>query len=123
MLRNKYLKILSLLLVTISLTGCKLFGETKPEIEYIYIEKEIPIQERPRGVRLHPVYFHAVSERNLDEFLEMYRNRYSVVAFFAISPVDYENLSLNVAELRRYIEQQQSLILYYESNIMSDKDN
>lgn len=117
---EKFLKSLSLLLVTISLTGCALFGQQKPETEFVYITKEIPIQEHPRGVRLHPVYFYAVSERNLDEFIEKYREKYSTLAFFAISPVHYENLSLNVAELRRYIEQQKSLIFYYESNIMSD---
>ena len=34
----------------------------------------------------------------------------------------YENLSLNVAELRRYIEQQKSLIVYYENNIKSNEE-
>jgi hypothetical protein len=29
----------------------------------------------------------------------------------------YENLSLNVAELRRYINQQKSLIVYYEDSV------
>ena len=30
---------------------------------------------------------------------------------------DYENLSLNFAELRRYIEQQKQIIVYYEEAI------
>jgi hypothetical protein len=35
----------------------------------------------------------------------------------AISVPHYENMSLNLSELRRYIEQQQSIILYYENSI------
>lgn len=38
-------------------------------------------------------------------------------AFFVLSPRDYENLSLNVAELLRYIEQQKEVVLYYRRTI------
>jgi hypothetical protein len=30
---------------------------------------------------------------------------------------DYENLALNLADLRRYIEQQKEIIVYYEKAI------
>jgi hypothetical protein len=33
----------------------------------------------------------------------------------AFSVKDYENLSLNIAELRRYIGQQKEIIIYYEN--------
>ena len=36
---------------------------------------------------------------------------------FAISVKDYENLAKNFAELRRYIEQQKQIILYYEEAV------
>ena len=38
-------------------------------------------------------------------------------AYIAISVKDYENLSLNFAELRRYIEQQKEIIVYYENAV------
>jgi hypothetical protein len=69
------------------------------------------------------VQFYAVSEKNIDEFLKNFENKYGNIVFFAVTVPDYESLSLNVAELKRYIEQQQALILYYETNIMSDDDN
>jgi hypothetical protein len=37
--------------------------------------------------------------------------------FFALSVPDYENLSLNMAEILRFIEQQTSLLIYYEDSI------
>ena len=36
---------------------------------------------------------------------------------YNISVKDYENLALNFAELRRYIEQQKQIIVYYEQAV------
>jgi len=119
---NKFLKTLSISLAIISLAGCSLIPETV-RTETQYIEKEIPIQERPRSLELNDVQFYAVSEKNIDEFLKNFEDKYGNIVFFAVTVPDYESLSLNVAELKRYIEQQQALILYYETNIMSDDDN
>ena len=38
-------------------------------------------------------------------------------AYIALSVKDYENLSLNFSELRRYIEQQKQIIVYYEGAV------
>tara|TARA_B100002019_G_scaffold289794_1_gene306148 strand:- start:823 stop:948 length:126 start_codon:yes stop_codon:yes gene_type:complete len=35
---------------------------------------------------------------------------------------DYENLSLNFAELRRYIEQQKQIIIYYENAVKPEEN-
>jgi len=42
--------------------------------------------------------------------------------FFALSVPDYENLSLNMAEILRFIEQQTSLLIYYEDSIKPKDD-
>jgi len=34
---------------------------------------------------------------------------------------DYENLALNVAELRRFINQQKDIIVYYEEAVTDDE--
>jgi len=33
---------------------------------------------------------------------------------------DYENLAINIADLRRYIEQQTEIIVYYENAVKPD---
>lgn len=69
-------------------------------------------------MNLHRVKFYAVTPENMEEFLETFEKESGgVPVFFALSIPDYENMSLNVAELRRYINQQKSLILYYETSI------
>jgi hypothetical protein len=50
----------------------------------------------------------------VDSFVaEISRAQGQSPVFVAIMMKDYENLSLNLADLRRYIEQQQSIIAYY----------
>lgn len=116
MLRKKYLKNLSLLLLSSSLVAC---GGLRDDIvvKTEYVRPQISIQPRPDAVNLYDVQFYAVNESNLDEFLERFQRENGDVVFFAISVVDYENMSLNLSELKRYIQQQKSLIVYYEKSL------
>jgi len=116
-------KILLVSLSLLLLSSCTKAPEptiiTVPEI----IEKDIPIVERPKGLSLTSPYFHVVTSENLEEFIEKFKkSNGSELVFYAISVRDYENLSLNLAELRRYIEQQQAIIVYYETAIEGDND-
>ena len=99
-----------------SLVGCGSIQE-KVVLKTDYVVKEIPLQPRPKPLNLHRVRFHAVTPENLNEFLVEYEKINGDVVFFAISVPDYENLSLNVAEMKRFINQQKSLIIYYEESI------
>jgi hypothetical protein len=111
---EKFLTILSLTL----LTGCSFF---KPEERIVVktelVTRNIPLQERPRPPVLTDVQFSVVTQENLNDFLERNRKEFGNIVFFAISVRDYENLSLNVGELRRYLNQQKAIIVYYEKNI------
>ena len=60
---------------------------------------------------------YVVNERILDDFLSEFKQRHGEVAFVALSMKDYENLALNIAELRRYINQQTQIIVYYEDAV------
>ena len=58
-----------------------------------------------------------VSKENYEEFVKEFESKNGSDAYIAISVKDYENLSLNFAELRRYIEQQKEIIVYYEEAV------
>ena len=115
------LKTAVLILLASSLIAC---GTIDPQVvvKTEYVEKKIPIQARPKGVTVHPVYFYTVNKENIDEFLERFEKENGDIVFFAISVPHYENLSLNLADLKRYIGQQNSLILYYEDSIAKQSD-
>ena len=46
-----------------------------------------------------------------DEFMEEFTKKNGADSYIAISVKDYENLSKNFSELRRYIDQQKKIIL------------
>lgn len=110
------LKSLALILLASSLAACSSV-EPRIVVKTDYVEKEIPIQPHPKGVTVYPTYFYTVNEENLEEFLERFEKENGDIVFFAISVPHYENLSLTMADLKRYIGQQKSLILYYEESI------
>lgn len=77
----------------------------------------VPTVSRPKPVQLNDVRVYVVNERILDSFLEEFKQRHGEVAYVALSMQDYENLALNIAEMRRYIKQQTQIIVYYEDAV------
>ncbi len=112
-------KISSLLLVVLLLTSCSTFYK-EPEIKVVTkIEKTtVPIVPMPKSVQMNEIKIYVVSpEENFEEFKKEFEAKNGGDAYVAISIKDYENLSKNFAELRRYIEQQKAIIVYYENAV------
>ena len=96
--------------------GCSVFN---PEPQIVTVTNTVkttaPIVARPKGAQISDVKIYVVTAENYDEFVEKFTNKNGKAAYIAISVKDYENLSLNFAELKRYIEQQTQIIVYYEN--------
>ena len=69
------------------------------------------------------VHFYVVTEDTLDAFKERFVKEQGDFVFYAISVRDYETIALNMAELKRYIEQQQVIIIYYEKAVAHKPNN
>ena len=80
------------------------------------------MQPPPAPVRLKDVQWYVVSEENLEDFKERITDRQGMLVWYAITVNDYESLSVNLQEIRRYIVQQQDLIKYYEKAIANDAE-
>ena len=109
----------SLLLATLLLSSCSSF-RADPEIKIVtQIEKTVvPIVPMPKPVQMNDIKIYVVSpEENLEEFKKEFEAKNGGDSYIAISIKDYENLSNNFAELRRYIEQQKAIIVYYEEAV------
>ena len=81
------------------------------------VKTTVPIVARPKQVNLYDVKVHVVNKDNYEEFLKEFVEKNGTEARVALSIKDYENLSLNFSELRRYIEQQKEIIVYYETAV------
>ena len=55
--------------------------------------------------------------------MEEFTAEHGELAYVVLSMKDYENLAINIADLRRYIEQQTEIIVYYEEAVKPDTDS
>lgn len=111
--------ILVILLSTLFLSGC-----SRPETEMKVVTKlekiQIPVVARPKPLQLTDTRTHVVTADNVDEFLAWYEEQYGSIAFVALSMKDYENLALNIADIRRFLNQQTEIIVYYEKAVTDE---
>ena len=121
MLHKKFLICWSLLLL-VSLSSCSWKPEKEVVVQTKIVKPVIEIKERPKGVKMLPVKFYVVTEKNYEEFKERFKKENGEFVFYAMSVPSYENLALDMAELRRYIEQQKEIIIYYEKAVKDDKE-
>lgn len=66
---------------------------------------------------------YVVNQDNYDEFVKEFTEANGELVYIALSIKDYENLALNIAELRRYLNQQSEIIVYYETAVSPEKIN
>ena len=107
---------LVILLSMLFLSGC-----SRPEKEVQVVTQvqkvQIPLVARPKPVQLTDTKVYVVNADNLDDFIKEFEEIHGSVAFVSLSMKDYENLALNIADLRRFINQQTEIIVYYEENL------
>ena len=96
----------------------------EPEVKVVTkVEKvQIPTVARPKPLQLNDTRVFVVTKDNFDEFQKEFTELYGDLAFVALSMKDYENLALNIADIKRYLEQQKEIILYYEKAV-TEEDN
>lgn len=104
---------LVILITALLFSGCFWDDQEVLTIEKV-IEKKIVKAPRPAPVDMIGVQFNVVTEENVEQFRKdnVYTN--GELVFIAMSVKDYENLSLNMSELKRYIDQSVHVIKYYE---------
>jgi hypothetical protein len=111
-------KSLPFILLSFLLVGCGGGNDVqKIEVSAKPIQIDIAKTADPEAVKVFPIRWHVVNKDNLDTFLAEMRKEQGTnnPVFIAITTKDYENLSLNLADLKRYIQQQQSVIVYYRN--------
>ena len=103
-------------------SGCSSWREVLPvEVKTVEIERKIPIQNRPRPVKLNDIHFYVVNTENFDAFKDRFQKEHGDLVFYGLSVRDYETISYNMAELKRFIDQQQQIIIYYEEAVKPTK--
>ena len=113
---KNYWKVSSLLLLSLVISSCSSWNPLKTiEVKTVEVERNVPLQNRPRQLQLNDIHWYVVTEENFAEFKKKFQeeNGDPLVAY-VISVKDYETLAIDMAEIKRYIEQQKQIIIYYE---------
>ena len=115
------LRILLILLLA-TCNGCALLGsdpyvpEVKP-VEVVTITKPTAVYHPPlpNKVNTKPVEWTVLTPTIMSEYLtDLEKGEAPTNVYYGISPTGYENLSVNMAELKRYIRQVLSIVDYYK---------
>ena len=115
------LRILLILLLA-TCNGCTLLGndpyvpEVKP-VEVVTITKPAAVYHPPlpNKINTKPVEWTVLTPAIMSEYLtDLEKGEAPTNVYYGISPTGYENLSVNMAELKRYIRQVLSIVDYYQ---------
>ncbi len=122
MVLKDYWKSLSLLLLCLILSSCSSWPELKQiEVKTVEVERNIPIQNRPRQLDMSSIKWYVVTPENFEDFKKRFTDENGDLVGYVLSVRDYETLALNMAEIKRYIEQQKEIIIYYEEAVKPRK--
>ena len=115
--QKSYLTVLSALLLSLLLSSCSWDKLKRIEVKRVEVDRVIPTQNRPRELDLNNITWFVVTDQNFNDFKKRYTKQNGNFLFYAMSVRDYETLALNMAEIKRYIEQQKQIIIYYEKAV------
>ena len=120
----KTLLSLSLLIPALLLSsGCSSWRSVLPvEVKTVEVERKIPIQNRPSPVRLNNIHFYVVTEQNFEKFKNKFIKENGDLVGYVLSVRDYETLALNMAEIKRNLQQQKEIIIYYEKAVTPNQE-
>lgn len=111
-------KILSIAVLSAALSLGTLAGCATSEVQPVVIST-VPVQKTPLAlkdpepIKTRKVQWFVITPENVDSvFAELHKKKYSQV-LFGLTDDGYENLSLNIAEIRAYMTEQKALVEAY----------
>ena len=81
----------------------------------------IQVVPRPNPVQMKDADIVIVTEANLQEFIEKIKTTQGEFVLYAMTAQSFEALALNMEQIKRFIEQQNNVILYYEKSVAPSK--
>ena len=80
----------------------------------------ITIVRRPNPVAMKDADIVVVTEANLQEVIERIKGTQGEFVLYAMTASSFEALALNLEQIKRFIEEQNEVILYYEKAVNKD---
>ena len=114
--------VLYLVPLAILLSSCS----SRPEKEIVTVETivkpTIAIVQRPRPVEFDELKVKVITEANVQEVIQEMKTNQGQFLVYALDPVTFKNLAIGIEEIKRYIEQQNDIIVYYEKAVTDEPE-
>ena len=107
-------KLVSISIALMMASSCSLLPTKQIEVTAKPMDRIITQPVLPREIDLKEPLWYVVSDKNIDEFHERLIKEHGQVVFVAMSIPDYELMSYNMQELKRYITELKEVVVYYE---------
>ena len=108
--------------LVILLSSCS----SKPEKEIVTVETIVTptfaIAQRPRPVEFDELKVKVITEANVQEVIQEMKTNQGQFLVYALDPVTFRNLAIGIEEIKRYIEQQNDIIVYYEKAVTDEPE-
>ena len=104
------------------LSSCSLIPTKQIEISAKPIDRQIAQPIMPREISLSNPTFIVVTPDNWEEQLARIEEQEGELVFLAMTIPDYEVMSMNIQELRRYITELKDVVVYYRKVTTPQKD-
>tara|TARA_R110001592_G_scaffold343821_1_gene634661 strand:+ start:255 stop:593 length:339 start_codon:yes stop_codon:yes gene_type:complete len=80
----------------------------------------IQIVKRPDPITMKDADIVVVTESNLQEVISRIKNTQGEFVLYAMTASSFEALALNLEQIKRFIEEQNQVILYYEKAVLPE---
>ena len=121
MMKVKSIILISCLFV---IANCSMMPSAKP-VEVVTIAEPVPLYHPPLPleVGLVDIDWEILTPDLMKEYLENYENGSApAIAYYSLTSKEYENLSMNMAEIKRYLRDTLSIVKYYRDYDKEDND-
>ncbi len=122
-MRKKMKKLISLSSILILASGCSLMQQAVKPVEVVNIEERPPIFHPPLPMEMQMMQFdwEILTPDIMKEYLALVEEgKAPRQAYYALTTKDYENISNNMAEIKRYTRDILAIVEYYRS--LDDED-
>ena len=120
---NKLIYSLGLLAALVAVSACSLTPEKEIIVQTEVVETpqieapDIRIVPRPDPIQMRNADIVVVTEQNLDAVIERIKAEQGDFVLYAMTAQSFEGLALNFEQIKRFIEEQNAVILYYEEAV------
>ena len=108
--------------LVILLSSCSWTPEKEIVTVETIIKPTIAIAQKPRPVEFGELKVKVITEANVQEVIQEMKESQGQFLVYALDPVTFKNLAIGIEEIKRYIEQQNDIIVYYEKAVTDEPE-